>query len=259
MTLDVAPKAPGRGAWKLTGGLLPITPTSTKKTGYYRRAAATEVMVGRAGASLTGGTSGLMDRPTFSERMVWYGVREFQRRLGIRDDGLFGDAMLTSVLAFQKQAGLDADGILGPATALEIFRPMIALVAKAHGIPVKVLGGSARWESGLDPAAVGVNGLDLGLVQINSGVHDVSMAQASNAEFAFNFAADDMAAVMDKWRGKTKVALTTIAIANHNNPSLAQQWALTGKAPFSQSREDNGFPQIDEYVASVLAAGEVFA
>jgi hypothetical protein len=248
--LELTPTAPGRGAWKLTGGLLPVSPTSASKTGYYRRPAATEVMVGSKGAKLA--------TATFSERMVWYGVRGFQSLLNVNDDGYFGDDTATALLKFQKSHGLDEDGILGPASALEMLRPMVAITASAHRIPAKVLGGIAKWESGLDPAAVGVNGLDLGLVQINSGSHDVTMAQASDPQWALNFAADDLASLIAKWTGKTKVDVVKIAVANHNSPALAQQWATTGKVPFSQSRKDAGFPQIDEYVASVLAAGEAF-
>jgi hypothetical protein len=249
--LELDPDVPGRGAWRQKGGLLPLAPASANKTvGYYRRSIATEVMVGRKGASLTGAT--------FSERMVWYGVREFQRRLGLADDGLFGDLTRAGVLSVQKANGLDEDGILGPATAMAIFSPLVRLTAKAHGVPAYALGGMSKWESGLDPAAVGVNGLDLGLVQINSGAHEVSMRNATDAQYALNFAAADLAEVMDRYRGKTKADLLSIAIANHNNPSLAKQWASTGKPPFSQSRKDNGFPQIDEYVASVLDAGEAF-
>jgi hypothetical protein len=249
--LELEPDVPGRGAWKTKGGLLPVTPTSKDtKRGYYRRSIDTEVMVGRKGSALT--------TATFSERMVWYGVREIQRLMGVKDDGLFGDQTQAAVVQFQRQEGLDADGIWGPATAKAAYSALIRQTAAEYNVPSYALGGMALWESGLDPAAVGVNGLDLGLVQINTGVHVVSMLQATSGRHAFVWAASDLELVIEKWQGKTKVDPVKIAIANHNNPSLAKQWATTGTPPFSQSREDNGFPQIDEYVASVLAAGEDF-
>lgn len=252
---DIKWDVPGRGSWLLQGGLLPLKPGNTDRFGYYRAPATGEVMIGRPGAK--------WPNSTYSERAVHLGVRALQQALRVPVDGLLGKQTGDAIRAFQEAQGREvlgaADGIAGPRTTLALFRPLIRLVALAHSVPVDVLGGLSRLESSMDPACVGAyNGRDSGLCQINLGAHEVTPEQAFDPAYALNWSAEDLREVYLRWVGKTTADPWDIAIANHNSPALAQQWARTGKPPFSQARKDNGFPQINEYVAEVRSNGEVF-
>jgi len=256
MTIQIhaTPTAPGRGAWTFYGGLLPLRDGTTDRTGYYRLNRGNEPMVGQRGT---------LAAATFSDVAVHLGVRGFQRQLGVVPDGLFGPKTDIALRAFQAARTAEvgvADGILGRRTARALFRPLITKIAKAHGVSPKTLAGLVIWESQLDPAAVGVaNGADSGLCQINLLAHKtVVVEDAFDPAFALNWTATDLRKIMDRWRGKTKVDLEVIAIANHNSPVSAAAWAERGVPPYSKKRAENGFPQIDEYVNSVLAAGEGF-
>ncbi len=252
-TSAVPPDIPGRGSWSTQGGLLRLRPGHANPTGYYRLAVAPESMVGAAGARI--GAS-------WSATVVHLGVRAIQRQIGAGVDGYFGVLTDRALRRWQAERADEvgaADGIVGERTALAIWKPLIRLVARAHRVPVDVLGGLVRHESRLDPAAVGtLNGTDTGLCQINLAVHDITITSACDPEYALNWTAQDLRSTYNRWAGETTVDRWRIAIANHNSPRAAREWATTGEVPFSQSRADRGLPQIDEYVASVLAAGEVF-
>ena len=43
-------------------------------------------------------------------------VREVQRAVGTKVDGIFGENTRSAVIAFQRRTGLEADGIVGPYT-----------------------------------------------------------------------------------------------------------------------------------------------
>ncbi len=241
------PDIPGRGAWTTAGGLLPATPGHTSRAGYYRLNTAPEEMIGRRG-SLPGAT--------YTELAVHLGVKAIQAALKSgTQDGLLGPQTAAAIKAFQRAHQLTPDGVAGPMTARALFTPALVAAAARHGVPLGILGGLCTYESGLDPAAVGVaNGVDTGLAQINLGAHAVTPQQACDVLFAAEFAAKELAAVHERWAGRTKADPWAIAIANHNSPKSAAQWATSGSPPFSQSRQDQGFPQIAEYVDHVRSA-----
>lgn len=245
---------PGRGAWTQDGGLLPLTPTSRNRTGYYRAPGESEAMIGKPYVMLPKTGAG-----SFTRLVVFEAVKVLQRLVGAYDDGLLGLATGQQIKAAQRRLGLEADGICGPATMRALFVPIVTEIGRVRRVPVDVLGGIAVWESGLDPAAVGVNGYDTGPCQINLGADaavegNFTVAQVVDPVWSLTWSATELRRVYDRWRGKTTADPWDIAVANHNSPRSAQTWAQTGKPPFSQDREDHGFPQIDEYVARARAS-----
>lgn len=242
---------PGRGAWTKTGGLLPLRPESTNPAGYYRPPYTDkgEKMVGSAYASGR-------DK-TYHTYVVFLAVKVLQGLVGVTADGWLGDKTGAAIVAKQRQYELVRDAIAGPSTLRALLTPLIVSVAEQYRIPLNVLGGVCVWESRLDPGAVGVSGYDTGIAQINlaaAAAKDFTVEQVLDPLFALTFTARGMRQVHDRWVGKTPVDLWDIAIANHNSPALAQEWAITGRVPFSQYRRDHGFPQIDQYVLSVKSA-----
>lgn len=233
--------APGRGAWRTTGGLLPGKPGGTGTVGYYRLAVATEAPVGSTWITKA-------DTSHHAE-CVWLGVKALQQLIGAQADGWFGPQTSLKLIAAQKRWGIEADGIAGPTTLKAALTETITTVAATAGVPVALLGGLLVHESGLDPAAVGVNGIDHGLAQINLSAHaaEVTAAKAMDTLFALQFSAEDLSHIHTVWDGKTKADPWDVAIANHNSPKLARQWAIAGVPPFVPGRVF----QIEDYVLRV--------
>lgn len=236
--------APGRGAWRLTGGLLPGTPGSASCTGYYRLAAAGETPIGSAWVQRSDASH--------HAHVVNLGVKALQGLIGTQPDGWFGPATDVRVRACQQRWGLDVDGIVGRDTMRAALSPLIAEAASATGVPVRILGGLLVHESALDPAAVGSNGVDSGLAQINLDAHagDVSLERAFDPAFAIHWAGEDLSMTYRTWRLRTKIDPWRIAVAHHNSPALAKRWATTGEPPVVAGRAF----QIAEYVEKVLGA-----
>lgn len=235
--------APGRGSWRTAGGLLPPKPGSTSKVGYYRLNGAAETPVGSA----------WVRRADISHAAycVSLGVSAIQQLCGSLVDGWFGPLTWADVVSAQKHGGVEADGIVGPASMKAFLTPLIGDQAATNGVPMSILGGLLVNESGLDPAAIGVNGLDHGLAQINLAAHPTtSLEEALDPYYAVTFAVQDLAHVHQTWLGRTAADPWDVAIANHNSPALARQWAVTGTAPVVAGRVF----QIGEYVQKVRTA-----
>lgn len=234
---------PGRGAWTTRGGLLRLKPGSTNSAGYYRMATAGETPVGSDFA--TGRDLG------HDAEVVNLGVLAIQKLAGLAGsdvDGWYGGLTDQHVRAYQQSLGLKVDGIVGQATMRAALSPMVENVAARYGVPAGLLGGLCTNESSLDPAAVGTNGFDHGIAQINLKAHpNVSVKNAMDPHFSLLFAALDMQQTHDRWSHRTLADPWDIAIANHNSPLLASQWASTGVAPIVPGR----IFQISEYVERV--------
>jgi hypothetical protein len=235
---------PGRGAWRLEGGLLPAKPASTSKSGYYRASLAAEKPVG----------SGWIDGSDTSHdaQAVFLGVKAIQGLVGAEVDGWFGPLSAKSVTDAQKRVGIEADGIVGRATMRALLTPLVEHTSATFAVPVFLLGGLLVIESSLDPGAVGVNGADHGVAQINLDAHEatVSLEQAMDPQFSTAWTAQELHAIWVKWTAKTAIDPWTIAVANHNSPLLAKRWAITDQAPFVK---DRAF-QIADYVTKVRTA-----
>lgn len=233
--------APGRGAWRRAGGLLPARSGSLSQTGYYRLAVGEEIQIGSPWL--------LKLDASHDAQVVSLGVQVVQVLVGVDPDGWFGPMTAAAVKVAQQKWGVDADGLVGRTTMRAGLTPVIRAIAAAHNVPTTILGGLVLLESSLDPAAVGVNGQDHGLAQINLGVHgdSVSLADAMDEEYALHWAAADLSEEYDKWRGRTSVDRWDIAIAHHNSPRLAKQWAESGTAPVVEGRPF----QIADYVKQV--------
>jgi hypothetical protein len=234
---------PGRGAWRLKGGLLPAKVGGAGRMGYYRLAMGKEVPIGKAWIS---------GSATHDEHVVYLGVKAVQKLSGAVVDGWFGPDTLEAVVHAQGRLGVEADGIVGPSTMRAALEPLVRDACAAHGVPVSALGGILAHESSLDPAAVGVNGTDHGLAQINLSAHSaqVSLENAMDPEYAIGWTAEDLGQVHDVWEHKTKADPWDIAIAHHNSPLLAKNWATTGTPPVVANRSF----QIQDYVEAVKAA-----
>jgi peptidoglycan hydrolase-like protein with peptidoglycan-binding domain len=237
---------PGRGAWTRTGGLLPGKPGATGSSGYYRLATASETPVGAGWATKADNTH--------HAEAVALGVRALQNLVGLAGasvDGWYGQETDKAVLAAQKAANVEADGIVGRTTMKALLTPVIEKAARGYRVPVEILGGLLVNESALDVAAVGVNGQDHGIAQINLGAHGdvVTLEQVMDPSFACEWSAKELAETYKRWNGKTAggVDAWDIAIANHNSPLLAKKWALAGAPPYVEGRVF----QISEYVAKV--------
>lgn len=235
---------PGRGAWRLLGGLLPAKPGSASRVGYYRLNQGTEKPIGSQWALN-------MDADHHAE-VVHLGVRALQQLVGAQVDGWFGPETASKLVAAQASLGVEVDGIVGPSTMRALLLAHITHIAAITHVPVAVLGGLLIHESALDPAAVGVNGEDHGLAQINLAAHraSVRLSEAMNPEFAIHWSAGDLAQEFETWEGRTTADPWKIAIAHHNSPLLAKRWALSGQPPIVAGR----IFQIEEYVNAVLAA-----
>jgi hypothetical protein len=238
----ITPDVPGRGAWTLKGGLLKMTPTSRSAAGFYRLAVGTETQIGSA--YVRGKDT------SDSARSVQLGVLAIQKLAGLAGpslDGWYGKATDVAVRAMQDAVDVTADGIVGPATMRAALSHLVYDIAEEYAVPAPYLGGIAAHESGFDPGAVGVNGFDHGLVQINLDAHaaSVSIEDALDPEYALRWAARELRATHDRWSGRTRYDLWKIAILNHNSPLNAQRLAQTGKYPTEQAAS---------YVASVLTA-----
>lgn len=241
--MAIYPK-PGRGAWRQLGGLLPAKPGSTTKLGYYRLNQPPEIAIGSAWVRET-------DAGHHAE-VVHLGVRALQGLIGAPVDGWYGPGTAKKVLEAQTRFGVEADGIVGQGTMRALLTPVITQIGAVTDVPVPILGGLLVHESTLDPSAVGVNGEDHGLAQINLAVHGatVRLSDAMNPDYAIHWSAEDLAQEHDKWQGRTTADPWKIAIAHHNSPVLARRWALSGVPPVVVGR----IFQIEEYVDKVLAA-----
>lgn len=150
--------------------------------------------------------------------------------------GIYGTNTALDVKDFQRVVGLPIDGVVWFATSRALFKPRIAELETAKGIPHGYLCGLVNSESFFDPSAVGRSTpTDFGLVQIHLDSHpDLTKAQAFDAAFAIEWASTYL---HDKHAEYVKTCpdlAWTCACASYNAPSAAKLWCATGVAPEEQ-------------------------
>lgn len=241
--MTTQPATTGRGAWTRRG--FPINPGATQGfTNTYRR---------HSTAPTTGSQSSL----GLDYEAVHHGVRAIQDLLNILVDGLFGPKTEAAVKAFQAVSAPPSDGIVGTVTMKALLEPTLAAMSNQYKIPDKLLHGLVRQESNRDPGAVGyTTPSDRGLVQINLAAHtNITMQQASIPSFALDWAGNRMRTQHDRYRARTDYVTShdgqdrlawDCAVAYHNAPAWAEQWARTGTPPNER---------IANYVKSVRTLG----
>lgn len=160
-------------------------------------------------------------------------------------DGIFGLDTDRAVREFQEQQKLVVDGLVGPKTCRSLFRVRACVTELEHGVPLGYICGLIRWESAFDPGAIGANGADTGLVQINLNVHkNITMEQAVSSTFATRYAGERMRDAHAKFLPNCgDPTAWSCAVAQHNSPLWAKQWCQTGAAPNDQ---------IATYVARII-------
>lgn len=155
-------------------------------------------------------------------------IKWAQERLGIRADGFAGQPTLKALLA-------------GPSLAAE----------NTHDVPDRLVFGLMGKESGWDPGAVGYTTPDdSGLCQINLAAHpEVTLEQAYTPAWALDYTAARMRRAFKKYRqaGASVALAWDCAVAQHNSPRLADDWADSGRPPRIPERIE----QIEDYVGKV--------
>jgi hypothetical protein len=238
----IIPDVPGRGAWTLKGGLLPSKPGG-KGPGYYRLADKTKSEVEIGSAFATGKDT------SDTARSVNAAVKAFQVIAGLpltERDGWLGPRTNAAGIELQKRIGVEADGIFGPVTMKAAFSTMVCVQADLYAVPREILRGIAGYESSFDPGAVGSNGWDHGLVQINLDPRNgnggaISFDFAMTPDLALNWTAKNLRTVFNRTyvtkRGISEERAWNVAILNHNSPKNATRLLDDGTYPTTQSRD----------------------
>jgi hypothetical protein len=238
----IVPDVPGRGAWTLKGGLLPLKPGG-KSPGYYRLADSSKTEVAVGSAFVTG-----KDKSD-SAHSVNLAVKAFQRLCGLAfpdQDGWLGPQTVNAGTELQHRLGIEDDGIFGPKTFRSAIQMLLATKADMYAVPRQILTGIVGHESEWDFGAVGVSGWDHGICQINLDPKNgngasVSLEQALDPSFALDWTAKDLRRVFNLTytmkRGISLDLAWNVAILNHNSPKNAVYLRDNGTYPTDQARQ----------------------
>ncbi len=173
--------------------------------------------------------------PVLNDTITKLAIKAIQNELryfgykATRTDGIFDTSTDSDVRAFQGLKKLTQDGIVGPNTARALFSHRIEVEQDNFHIPNDYLIGLVDLESAFDPGAVGVNGYDSGLCQINLDPvnghgGEISQAQAFDPQFAINYTAKRIYAAFQGFDAQLSLLSWKLAIAQHNSPLNAKTW-----------------------------------
>jgi len=243
----------GRGAFPSSGAGGTLDTTGTKPGGYYRSPApnSSMSMIGRAGFLAERDNTEV----SVNDYAVFLAVKWFQGFFGVTADGLWGPKTDAVVKNWQTSKGLKADGVLGPATAKAIFKNLVVKVTKevnsAHPELATIVSGHVAWESGYDPAAVGVTTpQDLGLGQINGIYHpDMSVEDRLNPETALKWIANFVNANLVYFKYNVPDAVASYNLGRGG----ASSWIRDGRPDVWVNGSGNTV-NVRKYIDSVLAA-----
>lgn len=186
----------------------------------------------RIGAGAGGGGAGLWDAVNYGVRAIQLGL---QRSGGgfseIVVDGHFAPQTERFVRVWQGKLGLAVDGVFGPLSARKMFGAIVENAEKLFGIPNNYLAGMVDLESGWDPGAVGANGFDSGLFQINldpvSGHGKaITVLQAFDPTWATNYSGNRVAVAANVYREQLDQLAWKLAVGQHNSPLAAKLWLV---------------------------------
>jgi hypothetical protein len=237
----ITPDVPGRGAWTTKGGLLPEK-SGGKGPGYYRLAdkEKSEKDVGSAFAIGTDTSD--------SAHTVNLAVKAFQALCGMpynERDGWLGPKTSKEGVDFQKRLGITVDGIFGPQTMRAALQMLILTKADLYAVNREIVIGIVGFESQFDLGAVGVNGWDHGLCQINLNPKNgngasISLEFALTPDLALDWTAKALRTVFNRTytlkRGISIERAWDVAILNHNSPKNAAILRDTGDYPTEQAK-----------------------
>lgn len=162
--------------------------------------------------------------------------------------GLYDQATAEAVRRWQADQGFAVTGELTMAHARALLAPTISRQAQAAGMPAPILCGHLTAESVLDPAAVGANGVDLGIAQISVPYNPgLSEKEFFDKDDAIRYMAQRDARAMRRYND------WKIAVVAYNSPLRARQWAKTGQpSPLAQRYADRvmlGCGPLDEQIS----------
>lgn len=245
----------GRGCWKKVGGATP----------WYELTVAPTPNVGASWYNYVNSKTPLPDptKPT-AYKAVNYGVRALQGQLNRRlaakllVDGWLGKDTATQLTAFQQHAGQAVDGQAGPQTCRALVFDLVVSNAAKFSVPAQYVDGVIYWESGYDFGGMGSNNWDTGIAQIDIDPNvrtNITWDQAMDPEYSIQFVANGIAyayKILKPYCDKSGANPWHVAIAYHNSPKAATDWAKAGAPVADPSRS---FP-IQDYVTNVLRSGK---
>jgi hypothetical protein len=195
--------------------------------------------------------------PVLSGTVTNLAVKAIQTELrslgftGTRVDGVFDASTDKAVKDFQTKEGLVVDGIVGPKTATALFSKRIAKAQIDNLIPNDYLLGLVALESGFDPGAVGSNGFDSGLVQINLDPvnghgKEITQAQAFDPAFAVKYTAGRMVEAFYNYANQLDDLAWKLAVAQHNSPLNAKRWLDAALSTPPMPTEEDSLERIEK-------------
>ncbi len=126
-----------------------------------------------------------------------------------------------------------------------LFKLRIDHQEELNGIPNSYVRGLVSLESGYDPGAIGVNGFDSGLCQINLDPvnghgQEFTIEQAFDPAVCIGYTADRMGVAFETYAEVLESLAWKLAVGQHNSPLNAKRWRDAALAvPPSPTEQDS--------------------